>query len=670
MKNILKDERAEYLIFNLSNLDLSEIKYSKVNIYQNSSKSEIEVNEIIEIFNKHKIIHENTFIITDSEVLLSNELLQSFFKDSNIIAVNITIPEGFNSFLNLQIGEFNQALNLNACIKFCGGDKINSVIETYLAYLINDMMPKLILEHKFQINDNGNIITDEQIGNITELELISLNKSYSWLVNGDSININELVDSLDLSGQYSIFINQYEQQEKTAYRLSKDLIFNDNQNEIVSKQEYFKLDLLKSTKYLNIESFSFESSNKNVFLKSDGSEMYYGSSRNRHTYLYNIKNNFKTIKLSSNTRHLISFSDEMQVNRTQKQYNLKVKLQNYNSVNYSEMTLGKPKKLLLTFPGFNTSSNVHYPVSLLKSMHKKLDDIAIIATQDFSEVLGTYMSYNQYGEEFEQKLIEFIKYKLEEFDLEEKDLILYGNSKGGTIALRFSKLFREARVIADAPQLDLKAKTLNDLVINSFDKYVYENNYLIDYIKEDNPNVYYAFSLVDTDSNCKIEAKELGCNYVMYESESHGHVIRKNLPLAIDLIIGNDLKHRTYKWDAQKIEYAINCKYDFVYKLNTEKKWIAKAIYDFNDISNGDNLIIAKAHNIFYIKADLTPKLKEVNNDDIIKETSSVDSTKIQDSKLEDTKPTSVPLEKTNENPVDERKNKSFINKIFKAFLK
>lgn len=183
----------------------------------------------------------------------------------------------------------------------------------------------------------------------------------------------------------------------------------------------------------------------------------------------------------------------------------------------------------------------------LSSYQEQLTDFAILSFQDFSLVAGSYLMYDQNKNLADFKIVEIINQKLKQLNLKENNLVMYGNSKGGTIALRFSKYFSEAIVIADGPQIDVQKKGFNPIIKYHNDQKILEENNFISYLNQNNKNIFLGYSESDIDSTCGIINEKLGVNRRVYHDLNHSETIHKLLPLSVDIMINSQKQQQNYE---------------------------------------------------------------------------------------------------------------------------
>jgi hypothetical protein len=116
-----------------------------------------------------------------------------------------------------------------------------------------------------------------------------------------------------------------------------------------------------------------------------------------------------------------------------------------------------PKRALITFPGFGPStSRISYAVSYLKGItDEDLKDTLMVCFQDRYLAAGSYMLTDNAGNSLRPRVHSEISNLLSRYDIDEKDVMLFGASKGGSIAAIYADGFPRARLLAVVPQMNL-----------------------------------------------------------------------------------------------------------------------------------------------------------------------------------------------------------------------
>lgn len=119
--------------------------------------------------------------------------------------------------------------------------------------------------------------------------------------------------------------------------------------------------------------------------------------------------------------------------------------------------LRNPKRALITFPGFGPStSRISYAVNHLQGLSDDdLDDTVVICFQDRYMVAGSYMLVDNAGDPLRDRVNSEISRLLGRFGIAEEDLLLFGASKGASIATLYAEKFPGARILAVAPEMNL-----------------------------------------------------------------------------------------------------------------------------------------------------------------------------------------------------------------------
>lgn len=116
-----------------------------------------------------------------------------------------------------------------------------------------------------------------------------------------------------------------------------------------------------------------------------------------------------------------------------------------------------PKRILITFPGFGPStSRISYAVSYLKGItDEDLKDTLMVCFQDRYLAAGSYMLTDNAGNSLRPRVHEEISRLLSLHSVNEKDVMFFGASKGGSIATIYADGFPRARLLAVVPQMNL-----------------------------------------------------------------------------------------------------------------------------------------------------------------------------------------------------------------------
>lgn len=191
-------------------------------------------------------------------------------------------------------------------------------------------------------------------------------------------------------------------------------------------------------------------------------------------------------------------------------YNIKTHQLDSTTIYYSlSGDTVSPKKILVTFPGVSNFDNVNYRLSALTSLQARLKHTLIIALQDKEGVYGNYLYKDSYGNLFKPVVKSLITGLQTKFSLLDRDLIFYGNSKGGSIAIDYIDIFSNSYFFIDIPQLDLyNYLSQNELMRYSLGLEAREKYNFIKYLPSIvNKNVTYSFAENDHDASRNLPMK-------------------------------------------------------------------------------------------------------------------------------------------------------------------
>lgn len=158
--------------------------------------------------------------------------------------------------------------------------------------------------------------------------------------------------------------------------------------------------------------------------------------------------------------HTIEISNTRFSTPEQDDYDLKYKVKEEDGLYFAKHGNEiNPKKILVTFPGFGPSTTrISYAISSMTSFSTNqiiMDNMLIVAMQDRYYSAGNYMLETDFGEALYPRFCRMIQKLLTQYQLSEEDLIFFGASKGGNIALRYFENFTKGHLIISAAQLHL-----------------------------------------------------------------------------------------------------------------------------------------------------------------------------------------------------------------------
>lgn len=628
-----EDFEKKYYIYDF-NLESSS-RLMKDYIYELSEFKNEELENIIIVFNlptEKKIYNQLDIMIKEkcSFVNLNGSIDLLCYKYNK---------EFDDIYINEKNISSNNIMNLKNKKVTIFQDYYNSYNDLKLKYKINyfyDILPDY-LEKELSVDENiliynndlkskTNIILNEpKLEKVKFYELVFKNNNgnIKFIFELDSeekkivFSIKNLKEKLP-KGKYTLMIKLYTGVQCYTYWYDKDLEVNSNGIYFVEVSKTSEC-IIEKSRYMSIYLYSYTTSIKGYFLLDNNEKITFGNYPNRYTKIMNIDaRKIKKFVCDSRMYYTIIYSDNMINNTEQIKYNKKynIKRDNLYKCNYSFYDPIRARGLIVTFPGFNTTSNISYPVVGLNSYKEKLDDFAILALQDYSLPNGSYLTYDFEGNDIKNNIIKLIKNYIKYLNLKEEDLILYGNSKGGTCALKYGHFFPKACIISDAPQIDVRKKKFNPIVKFHNDEKIYIENYVGDIIKLKNEKSYIGYSNSDIDSSCNIKKNELGVNQRIYNNCTHSKVIQYLLPLSIDIMKNKGFNFNEIPIKISKKELYFKVKNDHVYiKENNNLTYVEDIdIINYNDIIvvvSEDEII---NYRIYSYKEKIYLKLKKVLN--------------------------------------------------------
>lgn len=168
--------------------------------------------------------------------------------------------------------------------------------------------------------------------------------------------------------------------------------------------------------------------------------------------------NPENFRLSIDAPFTLAISQGAFSTEQQNKYDAQYGVQQHGDVFYSlRGNTRNPKKILVTFPGFGPSTTrIPYAVSYLKALtDEDLKNTLMICFQDRYMVSGTYMMVDSAGRPLYPRVKAAIDGLLEKHGLSDRDMMLFGASKGGSIAIHYMQEYPAARLVVAVPQMNL-----------------------------------------------------------------------------------------------------------------------------------------------------------------------------------------------------------------------
>ncbi|MGP9538350.1 hypothetical protein ACT3SP_10070 [Brachybacterium sp. AOP43-C2-M15] len=206
-----------------------------------------------------------------------------------------------------------------------------------------------------------------------------------------------------------------------------------------------------------------------------------------------------------------------------------------------------PTRLIITFPGFPpANSRISYAVSYLKALlDEDLAETMMLCVQDRYGVAGTYLVHDNAGRPVLDRLTAAIDDLRARHGIAEEDVLLFGASKGASIAVMAAQGLPRARQVLVAPQMDvpyyctksvLRGGLLRDRALREIEQ---PGALLRRYLAEGR-RIDYFYADADESSNVSIieyarDAEGLTKHRIGGE---HTDVARRSLPTVLSLLRG------------------------------------------------------------------------------------------------------------------------------------
>lgn len=242
----------------------------------------------------------------------------------------------------------------------------------------------------------------------------------------------------------------------------------------------------------------------------------------------------------------------------QRDYDKKYGVRQHGNVFYSlRGNTSSPSKVIVTFPGFGPStSRISYAVSYLKDLtDSELADTLMICFQDRYLAAGSYMLVDSAGRSVVDDVNSVIVGYLQKHDIDDSQMLMFGASKGGSIAIQYADRFPKAQLLLAVPQMHLRYYLNKPFFRDNLFKQdglhnVPQPETLLRKYFSEGRTVHYFYTLEDEQSNFSlIETIADVDNLTKYRFDGkHGDVARKALPTMMGIIrrflCGTDDSHK------------------------------------------------------------------------------------------------------------------------------
>ncbi|SDT18562.1 hypothetical protein SAMN04489752_3613 [Brevibacterium siliguriense] len=230
----------------------------------------------------------------------------------------------------------------------------------------------------------------------------------------------------------------------------------------------------------------------------------------------------------------------------QREYDKKYGVRQHGNVFYSlRGNTTSPSKVIVTFPGFGPStSRISYAVSYLKDLtDSELADTLMICFQDRYLAAGSYMLVDSAGRSVIDEVNAVIDGYMQKHDIDDSQMLMFGASKGGSIAVQYADRFPKAQLLLAVPQMHLRYYLNKPFFRDNLFKQdglhdVPQPETLLRKYFSEGRTVHYFYTLEDEQSNFSlIETIADVENLTKYRFDGkHGDVARKALPTMMGII--------------------------------------------------------------------------------------------------------------------------------------
>lgn len=236
-----------------------------------------------------------------------------------------------------------------------------------------------------------------------------------------------------------------------------------------------------------------------------------------------------------------SFSNPQQV-----AYDKSHAIEQFENVFYSlRGNIVNPKRLLLMFPDFSDSaSRISYPIEYFEEIaEEELSDTLVVSFQDCYMSAGTYMAIDNSGRSLSSRVISILDRFISRYDISEEDVMLFGVSKGGSIAIRYSEHLPQAHLVVVAPHMNIPY-ALRGSFVGDNPGQLYELGAIVQPDQQmrtafrDGRTIDYFYSDADEQSNCSLVelVDDIPGLSKFRIAGDHDDVVRSALPAVLNIV--------------------------------------------------------------------------------------------------------------------------------------
>ncbi|GGH65096.1 hypothetical protein [Rothia aerolata] len=204
-----------------------------------------------------------------------------------------------------------------------------------------------------------------------------------------------------------------------------------------------------------------------------------------------------------------------------------------------------PSKILITFPGFGPSTTrISYAISYLKALTEDdLQNTLMICFQDRYLVSGSYMMVDSARRPLYPRVKSVIDHFMRLYSIDDDNMLLFGASKGGSIALHYAQEFPRARLLIAVPQLNLPYYMnkpffrYNLFEVKAFHEMIQPEQLLRKYLTEGRRIDYFYTNNDELSNHSVIELAHGVKGLTKYRfNGTHGEVAKAALPTMLNII--------------------------------------------------------------------------------------------------------------------------------------
>lgn len=264
------------------------------------------------------------------------------------------------------------------------------------------------------------------------------------------------------------------------------------------------------------------------------------------------------------------------------------------NIKYVFREVKNSNKLIIVFSGYSNNSKVKAPYNYMKSLRDVNINQLFISDSYGYDGRGCWYLGEDGLNDVEESVIELINYIINKLNIDKKDIIVAGTSKGGFASLYYGIKYEFGNIISGGPQVylykyleKLKNKNILNCITNKEEDQKNLDKLIVDLSIEKNTKIFIVCGIKDTHLNNHVipfvkenlNISNIYLDIVYGEHNNLGEIYREKLPVFVNNIINDKpldiinlpaVKKIEHKLDIKTIEDILN-KDNITIKIKDDK---------------------------------------------------------------------------------------------------